>query len=367
MTTGAATSNDGTQGLVLGRSNAVGLATLNRPGRRNAISRAMQTELVGWYPRLARDPGVYATCLNSAVDGVFSVGGDVRELVELCRTDIAEAREALASELRLCWQHECFTKPTISLIDGIVMGTGVGITLYGTHRVAGEGYRFCMPETAIGYVPDCGVAHAFARMPSAIGIYLGLTGAEVGPADALALGLVTHVIPRAEHATILSRLAEADPVDPVLDERHRDPGEGPLMAGRARIARYFDAPFLADVFSRLEKPHAGDHEWAAETATVLRSRSPLALALTFRAITGAAALDIRETLMQDYRLAWRLAGDADFHEGVRAALIDKDRQPRWRHGRAEEVPAALVEDYVAPLGEEELLLPSRREMEAARP
>ncbi len=366
MTTEAGISSDGTLGLVMSRSNAVGIATLNRPARRNAISQDMQTELVGWYRRLARDPGIYAASLASALDGVFSVGGDVREIVELGRQDIAKAREALASELRLCWQHECFSKPTIALIDGVVMGTGVGITLYGTHRVAGEGYRFCMPETAIGYVPDCGVAHAFARMPSGIGLYLGLTGADVGPADALALGLATHVIPRAEHAALLSQIADADPVDPVLDARHRDPGVGPLTQAATRIARYFDETSLEAILARLEKPHAEDRDWATATATTLRSRSPLALALTFRSIVNAAGLDIRETLAQDFRLAWHLAADADFHEGVRAALIDKDRRPKWRHRRIEDVPADLVEGYFAPLAGDELALPLRREMEAAR-
>ncbi len=366
MTTGAMGPGSGAAGLTLGRSNALGIATFNRPERRNAITRDMEVDLAGWYPRLAKDPGIYAASLVSELDRVFSVGGDVRDILELARHDIGAARAALGFELRLCWLHECFSKPTISLIDGVVMGTGVGLTLYGTHRVAGDGYRFSMPETAIGYFPDCGVSHAFARMAKGIGLYLGLTGAEVGPADALALGLATHTIPREAYAAVSAQIADADPVDPVLDVRHRDLGDGPLTTHAARIARYFDAPSLIDILERLEKPHVEDREWASETAAVMRSRSPLALALTFRSIVDAAGLDIRETLIQDFRLAWRLVGDADFHEGVRAALIDKDRQPRWRHRRVEDVPPDLVSDYFAPLGQDELALPTRREMDAAR-
>jgi enoyl-CoA hydratase len=223
-----------------------------------------------------------------------------------------------------------------------------------------------MPETAIGHVPDCGVAHAFARMTAGLGLYLGLTGDTVGPADALALGLATHCIGRAEFDAIAVQLADAEPVDAVLDARHRDPGAGPLMTQAGRIARYFDAPGLKDILARLEAPEPDDREWAAATLATLRQRSPLALHLTFRAIRAAAALDIPETLMLDYRLAHRLLAGPELKEGVRAMLVDKDRAPRWAHARAEEVPSTLVDDYFAPLGADELALPTRDEMQAGR-
>lgn len=365
MTTGAESSSSDALGLGLGRANAVAVATLQRRDRRNAISPAMAGALTGWFRQLSRDPGIYAVSLGSTLDGVFSEGGEMLEIAEFARTDIVAARAGLASQASLCWQVECFTKPTVSLIDGVVRGTAAALTVFGTHRVAGEGYHFSSPDAACGYAPSFGIAHALARMPDGIGVYLGLTGADVGPADALAFGLVTHVIPRTEHSAILTHLADADPVDPVLDARHRDPGEGPLAKSATRIARYFHSPSLADVFARLEKPHAEDRDWAGETATMLRSRSPLALALTFRAIVGAARLDIRETLVQDFRIASRLIGRSDVKEGAGAAPIDGDRQ-RWRHRTVQEVPSALVEEYLAPLGGEDLALPLRREMEAAR-
>lgn len=367
MAGGAKETTDGVDPIALLRRGALAIAELRRPERRNALSQPMQAALVGWYPLLARDPGVYALLQRSALEGTFSVGGDVREILSLADRDLGAARAALAAELALCWAHECFSKPTVSLIDGVVMGTGVGVTLYGTHRVAGEGYRFRMPETAIGYFPDCGVVHAFARMPDGIGLYLGLSGAEIGPADALALGLVTHCIPRAEFGAIERHLADADPVDPVLDARHRDPGPSPLLMASQRIARYFQAASLAEVLGRLEKPHADDSDWATDVLALLRTRSPLALCLTFRAIQNAKRLDIREALIQDFRLAWHLAADPDFREGATAVLIDKGRSPRWRHGRIEDVPEKLVEEYLTPLGGNELVLPLRAEMQASRP
>ncbi len=353
-------------GLTLGRQGAAAIGVLARHDRRNAVSGAMRQALAAWYPALARDPGVYVVILRSGLDATFSVGDDVREIVSLAEADPGAARTALAEELRLCWLTECFSKPTVSLIDGAVMGTGVGITLYGTHRIAGEGYRFQMPETLIGYVPDCGVAHAFAHMPHGIGHYLGLTGAAIGRADAFHLGLVTHCIARSEFEAIEQQLADADPVDPVLDGRHRDPGPAPILARGPRIERYFGAPTLADIFARLEAAAPSDRDWAAEILAVLRARSPLALALTDQAIRRAASLDIRATLIQDYRLAYHLATHADFREGVRAALIDKDRAPKWAHAQIADVSAAEVAKFFTALGEAELDLPSRSEMQAAR-
>src|SRR6185312_15309110 len=160
---------------------------------------------------------------------------------ECGRRDAGEARRLLAAEYSLNWLLECFTKPTVSLIDGVVMGSGVGISLYGTHRVATERYRFAMPETAIGLFPDVGACWAFARMPDAIGMYLALTGRAIGRADAYRLGLVTHCISAASFGEIRAALEDADPVDPVLDTRHTDPGPGELDAMRTAIAWCFSA------------------------------------------------------------------------------------------------------------------------------
>ena len=146
------------------------------------------------------------------------------------RTRMVDARRALAAEYALNWPLDCFTKPTVSLIDGLVVGSGVGISLYGTHRVAGERYRFAMPETGIGLFPDDGVAYVFAQMPDMIGMYLALTGRAVGSADAYNLGLLTHCIPAGQFGEIRAAIRDADPVDPVLDARHEDPGPGELEA-----------------------------------------------------------------------------------------------------------------------------------------
>jgi enoyl-CoA hydratase len=261
---------------------------------------------------------------------------------------------------------ECFSKPCVSLIDGMVMGGGVGISLYGTHRVAGEGYRFAMPETMIGLFPDVGTAHVLGRMPGEIGVYLGLTGRSIGRADAFRLGLVTHCIAAAEFETIIAGLEDTQPVDPLLDDRHIDPGGGELDQYAATIASCFSqsAPAaIMDNLSAVTGPHA---EWAQAVTTDLSARSPTSLAITLRHIREAKKLDLRETLIVDYRLACRCLDDHDLFEGARAVLIDKDNKPSWRPAAMRDDEDTRVESYFMPLGEAELSLPTRSQMQQSR-
>jgi enoyl-CoA hydratase len=354
-------------GVSIRQRGAALVIELERPQARNALSIAMRDEITRALARFGNDPMIYAVVIKSATPGMFCAGGDVREITALARTDLAAARAGLARELALCWSHECFSKPTVSLIDGPVMGTGVGISLYGTHRVAGERYRFAMPETVIGYFPDCGVLHPLARMPHGIGRYLALTGRAIGPADGLALGLVTHCIGAQAYEAIESHLAEADPIDPLLDDRHRDPGPSPLLAEASRIERYFaEARDVADLLRRLEGAVASDASWAATVATELRARSPMALVLTDTALERARHLDLRETLVQDFRLAHALVASPDTQNGVRVRLVEKSGEPVWQPARIEDVEPAQVQRHFASLGAEELVLPTRAELQAGR-
>lgn len=354
------------------RRGSAAVITLDRPSALNALSIGMRAKLIQAVSGFGRDPLLYAVVLKSAAPRAFSVGGDVREMTGLAAQNLAAARQGLADELRLCWLMECLPKPAVSFIDGRVMGTGVGISLYNTHRVAGENYRFAMPEAQIGYFPDCGVAHAFARMPHAFGLYLGLTGREIGAADAYALGLITHCIPATRYAAIEERLADADPIDPILDGAHVEPEPSPLMAEAERIERVFGAPSLTEIVRRLEAEPGSrgaaeqDAEFRANTLALLRQSSPTALAVTDRMIRQARDMDIREALVQDYRLAHRFAALADFREGVRAYLIEKDGKPNWDPARIEDVPSALIDAFFAPLGAAELALPTRSEMQTRR-
>lgn len=342
--------------------------TLARPKALNALTEHMRSRISEQLWAFARDPQVYAVVLQSESSRAFSVGSDVREVIGLARADLAAGRKAFADEYALNWQCECFSKPTVPLINGLVMGGGVGITQFGTHRVAGENYSFSMPETLIGLFPDVGVCHVLARLPDQVGMYLGLTGRSIGRAEAYALGLVTHCIDSQHFEAIKADLADTWPVDTILDDRNQDCGAGELQAYRALIARCFSAERVEEIIARLDAEAGPQKEWASAAAADLRRRSPLALKITHRHIREARSRDLRETLVVDYRIAARiLEANGDFYEGVRAALVDKDGAPRWAPSRLEDVTEAMVDVYFAPLGEgDDLVLPTREDMQKAR-
>ncbi len=352
--------------IVAGLEGAAGVVTLNRPRALNALSAAMRATITEAFAAWARDPQVYAAAIVSTTDRAFCAGGDVREVVECGRRDAEEARRMLAAEYALNWQLDCFTKPTVSLIDGVVMGSGVGISLYGTHRVAGERYRFAMPETGIGLFPDDGVSWVFARLPDEIGMYLALTGRSLGRADAYRLGLVTHCLPAGQFAEVLGGLRAADPVDPMLDARHVDPGHGELDALRPAVARWFGGDSVEAIVSDLESERGAERVWAEGVLKDLAQRSPTSLKITHRHVREARGLDLRATLAQDYRLACRFILGHDFHEGVRATLIDRDHAPKWEPARLADVSDLKIEAYFATLGAAELQLAPRSEMQAVR-
>ena len=324
----------------------------------------MRARMAQAFAAWARDPQVYAAVIVSATDRAFCAGGDVREMVECGRSRPEEARRMMAAEYALNWQLDCFSKPTVALMDGMVMGSGVGVTLYGTHRVAGERYRFAMPETAIGLFPDDGVSWAFARLPDEIGMYLALTGRPVGRADAYRLGLVTHCIPGRRFAEIAEALKNADPVDPLLDTRHEDPGPGELDALRPAIARCFGGDGVEAIVARLEAERGAERAWAEGVLEDLERMSPTSLKVTHRHVRRARELDLSATLVEDYRLVCRFLQDHDFYEGVRAALIDRDQTPKWQPDRLAKVGEAMVDAYFVPLDAAELQLTSRAEMQA---
>ena len=352
--------------VLAGLEGAAGVVTLARPRALNALTTAMRAEIARSFAAWARDPQVYAVLVTSGSDRAFCAGGDVREMVDWGRNRPADARRSLAAEYALNWQLDCFNKPTVSLIDGVVVGSGVGITLYGTHRIAGERYSFAMPECAIGLFPDDGVSWAFARMPHEIGTYLALTGRAIGRADAYRLGLVTHCIPAAQFGAIRAAIADADPVDPVLDDRHEHPGRDELEGLEPVIERCFSADTVEEIIARLAAERGAQGEWAKGVLGDLARCSPTSLEVALRHVRLVKGLDLSATLRQDFRLGCRFLEGHDLFEGVRASLIDRDQKPRWAPERLQDVTADMVDRHFAPLGTDELQLASRAEMQAIR-
>jgi enoyl-CoA hydratase len=240
------------------------------------------------------------------------------------------------------------------------MGGGVGVSVHGSHRVAGDRFQFAMPEVGIGFFPDVGATWFLPRMPGELGTYCALTGERFGIADACAAGLATHRIASARFAALLDGLSGTVSVDAVLAAFAEPAGEGPIMARRAAINRLFAGTQVEGILAALEREAASggaDAEWAGKTATILRAKSPLSLKLALAQVRRGKSWDFETCMRAEFRIVSRVIHGHDFYEGVRAVIVDKDNKPRWRPATLAEVSAAEVERHFAPLGADELVLP----------
>lgn len=336
---------------------AAGVVILNRPKALNALSHGMVRELARALDAWERDPAITRIVVTAAGEKGFCAGGDIRALHDLGKAGkYDEMLGFWAEEYVLNTRIKHYPKPYLSLIDGIVMGGGVGISLHGSHRIAGERYLFAMPEVGIGFFPDVGATYALPRVPGAAGIYLALTGDRVGAADAVALGLATHAVPSARMAELADALTGRGAVEDILATFTLDPGPQKLAADRATIAECFGAPDLAGVHDRLKlKAEAGD-AFAAKLLQTLAVKSPTSLAITFEQMRRGATLDFAEAMHTEYRIVWRVARSHEFYEGVRAVVIDKDHAPRWQPASLEALDPQVIAGYFASLGDNELVL-----------
>ncbi len=330
------------------------VVTLNRPGALNALTLPMCRALDDGLRRWQADPAVGAVLIKGEGERAFCAGGDIRWLHGVLTTEgVAAACRFYAIEYPMNARLHHFGKPWIALLDGIVMGGGVGISVHGSHRIVTERTLFAMPETGIGLFPDVGATFMLPRRPGALGCYLGLSGARLGAADCVYAGIGTAHVAADGLAALEDALAEtslrADPfgaVDAVLAEFRSDPGPAPLLEARERVDACFRQDSLAAVLAALRAEASG---WGAGQLEELAGKSPTSLAVTFRQLCKGATLDFDSAMRLEYRLVHRFMAGHDFREGVRALLIDKDRRPKWRPDRLDEVSDAMVDRYFAPL------------------
>jgi enoyl-CoA hydratase len=342
--------------IILSERGRAGFVLLNRPKALNAVTLGMIRALETTYHRWAKMPDIYGIVME-AEGKAFSAGGDIRTLHRWALEKPEEADRYYAEEYQHNWTLEQFRKPHVALINGVMMGGGIGISLYGTHRVAGENLRFAMPETGIGFFPDIGGSWFLPRMPGMTGLYLGLTGTIVSRADAFYLGVATHCMPAEKFEAVKAAMVEAEPIDQLLDGLHEHPGPSHLEALRPVIDRVFSQASVTEIFQALERENGEWRDWAQETLGVLAKRSPLSLKVTFEQLRrGKSYRTLKEALIVEYRLAARLVRLPDFHEGVRAVIIDKDQSPKWQPASLQEVDDAFVQSLFEPLPEGDLKL-----------
>lgn len=328
---------------------ALGLVTLNRPQALNALNDAMIDGLQAALDSFAADNNVKQVLVRSASPKAFCAGGDIRLMHDLGRVGKQDvALDFWAREYRLNAFIKRYPKPYVALIDGIVMGGGVGISLHGSHRLAGPNHLFAMPEVGIGFFPDVGATHALPRLPGAAGMYLAMTGARIKRADAMALGLATHAIRAGAEEEIIAALAAGEGIDNIAARFAEDPGPAPIAEHRARIDHYFSQPSLAAIFDALSKGAAAD-PFAADLIAGMAKRSPTSMALAFEQVKRGARLTFDEAMVLEFRVVSRIVHGEDFYEGVRALIIDKDNKPVWHPADIGALDPAAIAAHFAPL------------------
>ncbi|OCC12535.1 enoyl-CoA hydratase/isomerase family protein [Streptomyces sp. PTY087I2] len=323
--------------------------TLNRPRALNALSHTMVRLLDEALARAERDEAIHSVLLSGAGDRGLCAGGDIRALHDDARASGRASLEFWRDEYRLNARIARFPKPYVALMDGIVMGGGVGVSAHAGIRVVTERSRVAMPETAIGFVPDVGGTRLLAAAPGELGTHLALTGRSVGAADAVLCGLADHHVP----ARLLPDLTEAlaEPGTSVADIVQRfatPPPVGELAAQRDWIDACYAADTVEDIIRKLRGSGVPEAETAADE---LLTKSPLALKVTLASVRRAARLDSLEAVLdQEFRVSSRAFEHPDFVEGVRARIIDKDNAPQWKPGSLAEVDDQEVARFFAPLG-----------------
>ena len=332
---------------------AVGRVTLNRPKALNALTLAMTRQLDARLIDWAADDRIAAVVVEGAGDRAFCAGGDIRALYASMTTPGDRFSATFyREEYTLNHRIHAYPKPYIALIDGVVMGGGVGVSVHGSHRVVTENVLFAMPETGIGLFPDVGATHFLPRMPGALGMYLGLTGARLRAADVMYAGIGTHYVPRERLSELVDALL-ARPVDDCLAGFAADAGEPPLAEHRAAIDRCFAGATIEAILAALEVEGT---EWAEATRATLATKSPTSLKVTVRQLRAGAALDFAAAMRLEYRLSQRFCADHDFAEGIRSVVIDKDNAPQWRPASLADVTEADVDAHFQAPPDGELLL-----------
>lgn len=328
------------QDILFERRGCAGIVTLNCPKALNAITHEMVHALSQQLDLWSHDDAVTRVLVTANGDRAFCAGGDIRALYELGKAgNQAQALRFFREEYVLNAKIKRYRKPYISLIDGIVMGGGVGISIHGSHRVAGEKYAFAMPEVGIGFFPDVGGTYALPRLTGEVGTYLALTGERLKASDAVLSGAATHHVRSTRFDELRRALAGTEPVNAVLADFMERPGAGEVMPRRRTIDRMFSQGSVEAILSALDREAeqgSDQSEWAAATARTLRSKSPTSLKLAYAQMRYGAFHSFEGCMACEFRIVSRIVYGHDMYEGVRAVIIDKDNNPRW-------VPAALGE------------------------
>ncbi len=347
-------NTDANKGDVLfERRGRLGVITLNRPRAVNALTAGMVSALLEQLTAWADDDGVATVLVRGAGDRGLCAGGDIVAIYE----DIPEGGERTArfweTEYRVNSLIARFPKPYVALMDGLVLGGGVGISAHGSVRVVTERTRTGMPETTIGFAPDVGGTFLLSRAPGETGTHAALTGAHLSGADALFLGLASHFVPSEKLPNLVAAL-ENETAEAAVGRYSEEAPRSGLEGQRDWIDSCYASDDAEDIVRRLRGYEGENSAEALQAADTIEAKSPTAVKVTLASLRRAGGLTLDEALAQEYRVGLRFLAGPDFREGIRAQVVDKDRKPRWNPPTLAGVLPEQVEHFFEPLGAEEL-------------
>lgn len=339
---------------------ALGRITLNRPAALNSLTHDMVQVITAILDRWQSDDRVRAVLIDGAGDRGLCAGGDLYGIYADAIARGTRSERLWADEYRLCSRIARYPKPYVALMDGLVLGGGVGVSAHGSIRVVTERSRIGMPETTIGFVPDVGGTYLLSRSPGLTGHHVAMTGMHVSGSDAIMLGLADYFLPSQRLNLLIEHLAESQFADPaeVVRSLAVDPPASAVATQRHWIDQCYGAQTPREIIDRLR---GTDIVQAVAAADDLESKSPTALIVTLRALRSARELRSLESVLdQEYRISLRAFAAPDFTEGIRAQIIDKDKNPAWLPATLADVDAATIDEYFSLLGSRELGLDSCR-------
>ena len=325
--------------------DGVGFLTLNRPKALNSLTHTMVSAMDAALTEWADDDDIRAVVVNGAGERGLCAGGDVVAIYHSARAGGADARQFWFDEYRLNARIGGYPKPYVACMDGIVMGGGVGVGAHGNVRVVTDRSKIAMPEVGIGFIPDVGGTYLLSRAPGNLGLHAALTGAPFSGADAIALGFADHYVAGADLEAFTAKIV-TDGLDAALRDHAQEPEPSQLAAQRDWIDHCYAGHTVTDIIAALRGNGAAP---ANEAANIIATRSPIALAVTLAAVRRAGELDtLEEVLVQEYRVSCASLQSHDLVEGIRAQLVDKDRNPKWSPESLDAVTDDDVNAYFAP-------------------
>ena len=341
--------------LIVREQKALRRITLNWPKALNALTLDMAVKMTALLRSWAADPAVGAVLLDGAGERGLCAGGDLRALYDAANSGDTLPEKFWATEYHLNVLIVRYPKPFIAVMDGLVMGGGVGVSTHAAHRIVTERSAVAMPEVGIGFFPDVGASYLLARTPGSAGAYMALTGDRMNAADAIHCRLADVHIDSNELAALPEALADCRSTDDVrsrLEAMSSAPPPGKMAAAQPWIDTCFSANDAEGIVARLA---SAKDEAARAVLTTMQKMSPTSLKVTLRNVRGAASFErVEESFQQDYRVALACITGHDFIEGIRAQIVDKDRNPRWRPDTLESVTPDIVDRHFKSVGDLEL-------------